>query len=463
MFVPLSVSHEELVATWWSDKNTLLPDEVSRGMRKPALWQCPKVPSHLFPAGIAGMVRRPGCRLCSKQLVIPGINDAMTTHRDIILRYFDFSSNTIDPSAVAAGTAKKAWWKCDSCAYRWYTSFLSVTRGSGCARCAGVIANPGVTTVDVLFPQLVEEYWDYECNEKSPEEVTKSSSYIVGFRCPKCKEKWKTSAYNFFSIGTRCPVCANKKVVIGINDLSTTDPEIIEKNWSPTNKRSPTEMVRGSQEKVEWICDNGHIRYCSPYEYVVQATRCGQCLYPESKSQQEVREYVRTIYTGKVIDKPTRTIIPPKEIDIYLPDIHLAIEVNGVFHHSTYYTAHRDARRDQDKSILLFNAGVNFLGIWTDDWELDQDSVKMQLRTMINTLIDGKPFDADSVIDDKDNSIDLYYHYGQIMKPGWEIESVIPPKSLRLYGSVRVSDIEKNKDLPEVYDYGRAIVKRKSK
>ena len=47
-----------------------------------------------------------------------------------------------------------------------------------------------------------------------------------------------------------------------------------------------------------------------------------------------VAEYIKSIYNGNII-RNTRSIIYPKELDIYIPDKNLAIEINGIWYHST--------------------------------------------------------------------------------------------------------------------------------
>lgn len=455
MTQPLTVTRPDLAFTWWSPNNTVKPEDISHGSHQVVLWQCPEVDNHEFPTKVAYMSRRTGCRLCTKQIIIPGINDAVTTHGDFIHRYFDYSKNTLDPRTVSAGTAKRAWWLCPDCSYGWLTSFLSVTRGSGCARCAGVIPNPGVNTVDVLFPDLVENFWNTKANKKTPREVTPGSTYSVGLKCPDCPATWRTSAYNFFTIGTRCPGCANKTVFPGINDVFTTDPGVIRRYWSSKNTVQPTEVTRGSNTKVYWECDEQHLRFVPVVSVVVNKTDCLECRQPESKAQRQVREYIAEIYDGTILETPTRTVIYPREIDIYLPDVRLAVEVNGVFHHSTYYAPHRDKRRDQEKSVELLKKGINFLSIWTDDWKYDTNECKDRIKQMIHNLCSGNlPAPLDECI-----VLPLDKHYGQVFAEQWGISEVNEPSYRNLKGNKRLCEGEGSSELPRVYDYGQVVLR----
>lgn len=455
---PLTETHSDLAYTWWSDKNTIRPEDVSYGSHQEVLWQCPEYDNHVFPTKVAYMSRRTGCRLCTKQLVISGINDAMTTHGEIISRFFDYGKNTIDPTKVSSGTAKQAWWICPECSYSWQTSFMSVTRGSGCARCAGVVHSPGVNTVDVLFPDLIDNYWDLTRNDKRPDEVTAGADYRVGLKCPDCPAEWATSAYNFFTLGSRCPGCINKLVVPGVNDLATTHPDVVEGYWSPRNTIKPTEITSGSNTRVYWTCKQSHERLVPVHAVAQTENRCPQCAHPESKAQHQVREYIMQVYSGKVLTSPTRDVIPPREIDIYLPDLLLAVEVNGVFHHSTYYTAHADSRRDQEKSAELFNKGISFIGIWTDDWVHNTERCKQRIHETLEVLQNNRqPMQINTGY-----VMDLDRHYGSMVSSRWGIKELVPPGYRHLSGNKRLPDGEGDVTLPKVYAYGKASLVRRT-
>ena len=48
----------------------------------------------------------------------------------------------------------------------------------------------------------------------------------------------------------------------------------------------------------------------------------------------DVVDFIKSIYDGEILMNK-RTIIPPLELDIYIPAKKLAIEVNGLFYHSS--------------------------------------------------------------------------------------------------------------------------------
>ena len=70
----------------------------------------------------------------------------------------------------------------------------------------------------------------------------------------RSKRRYKTDAD-----GTGCPICANKEVLVGYNDLATTNPDLASE-WHPTMNGAlrPTDITAGSEKKVWWYGDCGH-------------------------------------------------------------------------------------------------------------------------------------------------------------------------------------------------------------
>lgn len=376
MAVGLNQTHPDLVKIWWStDRNTIDPSEVSKGSKTEVFWQCPDHDIHVFKASVAGMVRRTGCRLCSKQLVIPGVNDAMTTHGSVINKIFDFDNNDLDPNTVSSGTAKKFNWKCPECSTEWVTSMMSITRGSGCPTCAGTRVKPGFNDIASTHSSLVASFWDYNRNTIDPKNISKGSTNKVWWLCPKCYHSWDSAPYNVIGNGSRCPLCSNKVVVSGINDLSTTDPDVVKTLWSTRNSIEPTLVHRGSNTPRLWECLRGHQWSAPVSDVVVRGTRCRSCSKSVSDQEREVHKFISDSYTGDVLFND-RTILEGQEIDIYIPEYRLAIEYNGVYYHSTAFNRTYTNREKYEKIISM---GMNLLIIWSDDWKYKQDVVKSQI------------------------------------------------------------------------------------
>ena len=94
--------------------------------------------------------------------------------------------------------------------------------------------------------------------------------------------------------------------------------------------------------------------------------KCETIYSGKSKEEKEVLDFVKSIYSGTIIENwrglPGKTKNGKKEIDIYLPDLKLGIEYNGLFYHSNLRTYHFL------KFKLAKNLGIHLLQIHSLQW-----------------------------------------------------------------------------------------------
>lgn len=94
-----------------------------------------------------------------------------------------------------------------------------------------------------------------------------------------------------------------------------------------------------------------------------------------------------------------RNIIPPLELDIYIPDHKLAIEFNGLYWHDYFRTG--DKFYHMRKTELCRRNGIQLLHIWEDDWMFNRPIVESIIRERlgINQEIDAEVCKVEKVGD----------------------------------------------------------------
>lgn len=95
-----------------------------------------------------------------------------------------------------------------------------------------------------------------------------------------------------------------------------------------------------------------------------------------SREQGEVYEAIRARYGGKIVVND-RTAIAPKELDIYLPELKVAIEYNGAYWHPG------DGRREQQKLAECKATGIKLLHVWEREWKKNRQKVIKQLERLL--------------------------------------------------------------------------------
>jgi hypothetical protein len=104
-----------------------------------------------------------------------------------------------------------------------------------------------------------------------------------------------------------------------------------------------------------------------------------------SNAELEVLNYVKSIYDGEVIHGD-RTVLKPKELDIYVPDKNFAIEFNGTYWHSADEETDSDKMKYHlNKTIGCESAGINLMYIWEHYWNdvLKQKIIKSMIRSKL--------------------------------------------------------------------------------
>lgn len=104
-----------------------------------------------------------------------------------------------------------------------------------------------------------------------------------------------------------------------------------------------------------------------------------------SKPEKEVLEYVKSIYNGMVEENCT-SIVPNGnhrffELDIYIPELKLAIDFDGTYYHSTKF---KDEMYHARKTDYCRRVGVKMIHIFEDAWKSNRKMCEWIIRECIN-------------------------------------------------------------------------------
>lgn len=120
--------------------------------------------------------------------------------------------------------------------------------------------------------------------------------------------------------------------------------------------------------------------------------KCPRCDSNRSKTEREIIEYIESIYSGN-IEYNIRTLgirdTGKKEIDIFIPELKLAIEVDGIYWHCDYLTTSRGTNIDAQllKTIDCHKHGITLLHITDYDWNKRRTATQSLLKQWICSSI----------------------------------------------------------------------------
>jgi len=88
------------------------------------------------------------------------------------------------------------------------------------------------------------------------------------------------------------------------------------------------------------------------------------------------------LYNKKILTN-TKSIIPPKELDIYLPDAKLAIEFDGLYWHSEGGHHTVDKNYHLHKTELCEKQNIHLIHIFENEWTYENEIIKNKLKNIL--------------------------------------------------------------------------------
>lgn len=335
-----------------------------RGAHAKLDWICTSDASHQWSASVVSRTRLgAGCPYCSGRLPVPGLNDLATTHPDLALTLV----NPEEARSVGAGSAKKLLWRCtEDPSHTWLApvrnkSATGRAKATGCPHClkrGKRSATRHLTLAELSSPVLADAV--------DPEFVgtlSAGSGKVVAWHCREC------AAGHVFTMSVRhrmrgqgCPIKAGTQILVGVNDLATTHPQLAAQLVDPT---LATSLSRGGTIPVQWRCEHGHL-WSTPTYARVANNGCPHCSpIGSSYGEQEMLAVLRVLdpstkHRAKVATAHGKSV----EVDAIAGTI--AFEFNGVFWHSE--AMGRDHNSHATKLKALRAAGLSLITVWEDDW-----------------------------------------------------------------------------------------------
>lgn len=198
--------------------------------------------------------------------------------------------------------------------------------------------------------------WDWEKNEKSPDQYTLGSTQKVWWKCPLGHSYDLRISSRTGPQKCGCPYCCipAQRLLKGFNDFKTKYPELA-KEWHPTKNGdlTPSDVFPGSGKKIWWQCEKGHEWESTVNARTSKGRGCPQCSAERKTSfpEQAVFYYLKKVFA----DAENRFKYNSYEIDIYIPSKKIGVEYDGQFYHTSAASTKREERKNDyfQKKIRL--------------------------------------------------------------------------------------------------------------
>jgi len=102
--------------------------------------------------------------------------------------------------------------------------------------------------------------------------------------------------------------------------------------------------------------------------------------------ENEVADFVSSIYSGQIV-RNTKTIIPPKELDIYIPEKRFAIEFCGLYWHSSAASSwKRNSHRD--KAVACQENNIKLFLFFEDEFKNKRHLIEQMIKYRLGLIKD---------------------------------------------------------------------------
>ena len=166
----------------------------------------------------------------------------------------------------------------------------------------------------------------------------------------------------------------------GVDHISKT--EYFRKKFKVAN--DPNYSYYAENSISVFNCNKGHTFSISSDIYhhrkLSNINICTNC-YPLNENvsikELELLEFIKLNYSCEIISNYRDDI----EIDIYLPELKLGFEFNGLYWHSEVY---KDKNYHLEKTNWFKEKGIRIIHIWEDDWTFKKDILKSQILNLLS-------------------------------------------------------------------------------
>lgn len=177
--------------------------------------------------------------------------------------------------------------------------------------------------------------------------------------------------------GNGCPACGRERTAEH-NFLTLDDFIRKAKNVHGDKYDYSKSLYTGADNKLEIICEKHGKFEQTPHNHL-KGTNCPSCGASISKPEIKLKDFIRSFYKGEIITN-SKNIIPPMELDIFVPTLNLAIEFNGGYWHSERF---KDKNYHLYKYNLCKSKGIRLISIWEWEYLKDRDKIENFIKNLI--------------------------------------------------------------------------------
>lgn len=207
-----------------------------------------------------------------------------------------------------------------------------------------------------IYRKTVENILDYlkiECNARAEYPVSALPTIQQFYETHDCRTFFNSMHTEINKQHALEKLRQNPDIIV-LRDLVDYADQV--KHWRLVALLNNRNIKVYKQQNVAYISKEDYNRLKSAFDDVINGV-----VHVRSHPEQEVFDFIQSIYSGE-LRRNVRDIIPPCELDIYAPDLHIAVEFNGQYWHSDISGTSK--KYHEDKSLKCEAQGIRLIHIY---------------------------------------------------------------------------------------------------
>lgn len=137
-------------------------------------------------------------------------------------------------------------------------------------------------------------------------------------------------------------------------------------------------IYKNSRTDVIIICPE-HGEFLKNSQFHLSGSGCFNCSSTESKPESEIKNFIDAFNIS--YKNNCRQTISPKELDVYIPDLNIAIEMNGNYYHSELFGKPPNYHLEKTKDCE--ERGIQLIHVFESEWINNKELIKSMIKAKI--------------------------------------------------------------------------------
>lgn len=202
------------------------------------------------------------------------------------------------------------------------------------------------------------------------------------YDCPYCDKMGTIKSQSGAEICAEICKISKNQVIPNVNTFIDIDTKMQFKCSVCGNvfERKPSTYFTTKLRKMCPFCNKNHVLEVDKVQNNLNKSWVKRHKSSTSQQEDEIADFITSL--GVKIIRNDRQLLDGQEIDIYMPEYNVAIEVDGLYWHSE---VRKDAYYHLNKTKRCTALGVKLIHIYEDEWINKKDVIK----SMINHILFG--------------------------------------------------------------------------